>query len=258
VKKRILALAMLAAPAAAAAQDASGIVRFIACPVYRDADAGRKSGCWLADDPATGKRWDVSLSPYKPDWNYAVLVEGRPSSESGEACGGAVLDPVRTSRLYDQPCLRHMLPAEGYPGRRYKLQGRYIHPLAVPREVPPGPYGPRTFPVYFEFDSDFLVYQYDDYLLDRAVTWIRAAGPRRLVVTGYAATDPVKVSGRTLAERPDVAAERAEMVAETLRRLLPAMPIELRTELTAQPTSDPDADAIPGQSQRRAEIKAEF
>lgn len=256
--RKFAALLMLSAPAAASAQDAAGLVRFVACPIYRDADAGRKSGCWLADDPASGQRWDVSLSPYKADWNFAVLVEGRPSAEGPEACGGKVLDPVRTSRLYDQPCVRHMLPAEGYPGRRYKLQGRYIHPLSVAREVPPGPYGERTFPVYFEFDSDFLVYQYDDFLLDRAVTWIRAAKPKRLVVTGYAASQPETVSGRSLVERPEVADERAEMVAETLRRLLPEMPIEVRTELAAQPTGDPDADTIPGQSQRRAEIKVLF
>jgi hypothetical protein len=256
--RKLAALLLLSAPAAIMAQDSAGIVRFVSCPIYRDADAGRKSGCWLVDDPATGQRWDVSHSPYKPDWNFAVLVEGKPSAEGPEACGAPVLEPVRTSRLYDQSCVRHMLPAEGYPGRRYKLQGRYIDPLSVPREVPSGPYGPRTFPVYFEFDNDFLVYQYDDYLLDRAVTWIRAANPKRLVVTGYAATEPETVSGRTIAERPEVAGERAEMVAETLRRLLPEMPIEVETRLAAQPTSEPDADGLPGQSQRRAEIRALF
>ena len=56
---------------------AAELVRFVACPVYRDTDAGKKSGCWLADDPATGRRYDVSQSPTKPDWNFEVLVEGR-------------------------------------------------------------------------------------------------------------------------------------------------------------------------------------
>lgn len=253
--RRAAALLMLAAPGAVQAQE---IVRFIACPIYRDADAGRKSGCWLVDDGATGQRWDVSLSPYKPDWNFAVLVEGRPSAAGPEACGGAVLDPVRTSRLTDQPCVRHMLPAEGYPGRRYKLQGRYIDPLSVARKVPPGPYGERTFPVYFEFDNDFLVYQYDDYLLDRAVTWLRAAKPKRVIVTGYAATVPERISGRTIAERPQVARERAETVAETLRRLIPDLKIEIRQQVHAQAIDDEDADGIPAQSQRRAEIRALF
>ena len=39
---------------------AAETVRFIACPIYRDTDAGRKSGCWLADERASGTRFDVS------------------------------------------------------------------------------------------------------------------------------------------------------------------------------------------------------
>lgn len=256
--KTIAALLLLAAPAAAAAEDAGALVSYVACPVYRDADSGRKSGCWLAEDPATGRRWDVSLSPHKPDWNFAVLVEGRVSSAGPEACGGPVLDPVRTSRLYDVPCTRHMLPAEGFPGRRYKLSGRYINPLSVPRPVPPGPYAERVFPIYFEFGNDFLIYQYDDYLLDQAETWIKAAHPARLVVTGFAATEARTVSGHVLAEPADLARQRAETIAESLRRLLPGMAIETRTEVASRPTGEPAADGLPAQSQRRVEIRAVF
>jgi hypothetical protein len=258
VKRKLLAALMLAAPLAAQAQDTGALVRFVACPTYRDTDSGRKSGCWLADDGATGQRWDVSQSPYKADWNFAVLVEGRVAAAGPEACGARVLDPVRTSRLMDQPCTRHMLPAEGYPGRRYRLHGRYIDPVSVQRAVPPGPYGERVFPVYFEFDNDFLIYQYDDYLLDKAATWIKAAKPRKLVVTGYAATTPETVSGQRLAERPEVARERAETVTETLLRLMPGLRIETRWQSGAKPTDEPDADGIPGQSQRRVEIRALF
>ena len=244
-------------PLSPAAADTGELVRFVACPIYRDTDAGRKSGCWLVDDPASGRRWDVTQSPYKPDWQLAVLVEGRVSADSAQPCGAPALDPVRTSRL-DRPCVRHVLPSEGYPGRRFVLPERNIAPLSVPRPVPPGPYGERTFPVYFEFDNAFLVYQYDDYLIDRAVAWIRAAKPRRLVVTGFAATRSEVVTGVTLAERAEVAAERAEAIAETLRRLVPGLPVETRTALEAQPTDHPDADGLPGQAQRRAEIRAEF
>lgn len=247
----------LAAPLSAQAQQTGDLVRFISCPIYRDTDAGRKSGCWLADDHATGIRYDVSESPYKPDWNYEVLVEGRVSDEPVTACGAKVLNAVRTSRL-DTPCPRHLIPAEGYAGRRFVLPRRNIDPLFVPRKTPPGPYAERVFPVYFEFDRDFLVYQYDDWLIDNAVTWIRAARPKKLVVTGFAATDPVTLSGRTIAERPEVAKERAEAIAETMRRLLPGMTVETRWETGAQPIDDPEADAIPSQSQRRAEIRALF
>lgn len=255
--KRIASLLLIAASGSTLAAETGDLVRFVTCPVYRDTDAGKKSGCWLGDDGATGKRWDVTQSPYKPDWNFAMLVEGKVVGESANPCGAPVLDPVRTSRL-DIPCTRHMLPAEGYPGRKFVLPPRNIAPLSVARATPPGPYGERTFPVYFEFDRDFLVYQYDDWLIDNAVTWIRAAKPTRLVVTGFAATAPETVSGHILVERPEVAQERAETIAETLRRLVPSVPVTARWETAAKPTNDPDADGLPWQSQRRVEIWAMF
>ena len=256
--KALALLIAVAMPLSAQAAETGDLVRFIACPVYRDADSGKKSGCWLADDPQTGARWDVSLSPHKPDWNFAVLVEGRVSAGKPDVCGARVLDAVRTSRLYDQPCTQHMLPAEGYPGRRYKLNGRYIDPVSVPRQAPAGPFGPRTFPVYFEFGSDFLIYQYDDFLIDRAETWLKAAKPKRVVVTGYAMTTPAQVSGQAIAEPAVLARTRAEAVSETLRRLLPGLAIETRWRGGAEPTQDADADGLPWQSQRRVEISAEF
>jgi hypothetical protein len=232
-------------------------VRFVACPVYRDIDAGLKSGCWLATDPATGIQWDVTLSPYKPDWNYAVLVEGIAAGSEAQPCGGLTLDPVRTSRL-ETPCTRHMLPAEGFPGRKFVLPARNIRPLASPPPLPPGPYEDRTFTLFFELGQSFVVYQYGDYLLDQAAHWIRGAKPARLVVTGYAATDPETVSGTVIAERPEAARERAETVALSLSRLFPGLPIETQAMTSAQITSHADSDGIPWQSQRRVEIRAEF
>ncbi len=253
--KRLLAIAAIALPLSAAqAQEA---IRFVACPVYRDTDAGRKSGCWLATDPATGTQWDVSQSPHKPDWNFAVLVEGIPAADPAQPCGARVLEPARTSRL-DQPCVRHMLPAEGFAGRPFVLPPRNNQPLFAQQPVPPGPYAERTFTIFFEYDRDFLVYQYGDYLLDQAQQWIAAARPARLVVTAFAATDPVEISGYTLAERPAVAGERAWVIAESLRRLHPAIPVETRTITGSQPNGHADADGIPWQSQRRVEITALF
>ncbi len=100
--------------------------------------------------------------------------------------GARVLDAVCTSWLRDQPCTRHLLPTEGYPDRRYKSSGRNIEPTSVRRAVPAGPFGPRTFPVHFEFGSDFLIHQYDDFLIDRAEAGLKAAKPKRIVVIGYA------------------------------------------------------------------------
>jgi len=257
VKKSLALLALILPVSAQAAAQTSDLVRFVSCPVYRDTDSGRKSGCWLADDRESGARYDVSLSPYKPDWNHATLVEGRVAAAPPTACGSTVLDPVRTSVL-EAPCPRHMLPAEGYAGRKFVLPPRNITPNAVPRKVVAGPFAARTFAVFFEFDRSFLVYQYGDYLLEQAANWLEAAKPKRIVVTGYAATRPETVSGQVLAEHPDIAAERAETIAESLRRLLPEATIETATALDAEVTDLPDADGIPGQSQRRVEIRAEF
>lgn len=251
----LLTAAALVAPLSAAAAET---VRFIACPIYRDADSGKKSGCWLSDDPATGLRYDVSLSPHKPDWNYAVMVEGIVTAAPTTPCGGVVLDAVRTSRLYDTPCTRHMLPAEGFPGRRFVLPKRNITPSSVARPVPPGPYAERVFPVYFEFGNDFLIYQYGDYLIEQAGNWINAAHPKKLIVTGFAATQPEVISGRSMAEPAELAAQRAETIAETLRRLMPGMPIETAADTSGSATQDKDADGLSDQSRRRVEIRALF
>jgi hypothetical protein len=244
-------------PLSVMAAEQATLVRFVTCPVYRDADSGKKSGCWLGDDRATGIRYDVSQSPHKPHWNRAVLVEGRVSRAAANPCGGVVLEPVRTSIL-PEPCPRHMLPAEGYPGRKFVLPARNVAPMAVARKAPSGPFSERTFALFFEFDRDFIVYQYSDFLLDSAATWIAAAKPNKLIVKGFAATTPEVVSGQSLAERLEVAQERADKVAEALRRLFPAMKIETQTELAAQTVDLPDADGLPGQSQRRVEIRAVF
>lgn len=254
--RRASILAPVALALASPAQAAEP-VRFVACPVYRDTDAGLKSGCWLATDPATGIQWDVTLSPYKPDWNFAVLVEGLAAEDAAQPCGAQTLGPVRTSRL-ETPCTRHMLPPEGNPGRKFILPTRNIRPLASPQPLPPGPYEDRTFTVFFELDRSFVVYQYGDYLLDQAAQWIRGAKLARLVVTGYAATEPALVSRTTIVERPEIASERAETVALSLSRLFPELPIKTRAALGAEANSHPDADGIPWQSQRRVEIRAEF
>ncbi|HEV7694602.1 MAG TPA: hypothetical protein VGO52_27440, partial [Hyphomonadaceae bacterium] len=79
--RRLLALLLAAMAASPANAQAPGdTVRFISCPIYRDVDAGRKSGCWLADERESGRRFDIGNAPTKPDWNHEVLVEGKISS----------------------------------------------------------------------------------------------------------------------------------------------------------------------------------
>jgi outer membrane protein OmpA-like peptidoglycan-associated protein len=244
----------LALLASAGAANAAETVRFVTCPLYRDVDAGAKSGCWLAEDDAAGRRYDVSASPSKPDWSREVLVEGQVAAAQQDRCGGVVLNPVRTSVL-EGSCPRHMLPAEGFAGNKFTLPRRNVAPLSAKRDAPKPPFADKSFHLYFDFDQSFVIYQYDDFLLDQAITWIRGVPVRRVTVTGWAATDPVDVSGRRIAEKPEIARERAEKIAEALRRLGVAKEqIEVRWRDHAQPIDDPEADGLADASRRRVDI----
>lgn len=252
---RAAALFLALGSTAAAAQPAAEQLRFITCPVYRDTDAGKKSGCWLADRAADGLRYDVTRSPTKPDWNYAILVEGIERSDVSGNCGGIVLDPVRVSVLSDQKCVRHMLPAEGYAGDDFVLPERNVRPVSEVRPAPPRPFTDKSFAIPFDFDSPFIVYQLSDYLFDEAVTYIRGVNPRQVVVTGWAATDPAYVSGQRIAEDAALARERAEMIAESLRRMgVPGENIETRWRTGAQPAPIDGADGLVEPSRRRVDI----
>jgi outer membrane protein OmpA-like peptidoglycan-associated protein len=238
----------------AAAAPQGGAVRFITCPIYRDTDAGKKSGCWLADDRETGRRFDVSRGPSKPDWSHEVLVEGRLASDVAGNCGGLVLDPVRTSILPGE-CPRHMLPPEGFAGNKFALPMRNVRPLSEARPVPARPFTDRTFRLVFDFDKAFVVYQLDDYLLDQAISYIRAVNPRRVIVTGWAATGPTYVSGRRIAEKPEIARIRAEKLRLALVRLgVPREKLVVRWRTGAQAVDADGADGLAEPSRRRADI----
>lgn len=246
-------LFVLAATSSAVAQTASETARFISCPIYRDTDAGKKSGCWLADERETGRRFDVSNAPTKPDWNHEVLVEGRISS-SPDACGGVVLDPVRVSIL-PGACTRQMLPAESYKGRPFVLPPRNVRPVSEARPVVQPPITARSFYLLYDFHRDFIVYQLDDYLLDQAITYIRGVNPKKIIVTGHAATKPAAISGRRIAENADIAKRRAQSIVEALVRLgVDPKIIETSWKTGAEPVEAPGADGLAETSRRRVEI----
>ncbi len=237
------------------AETSADQVRFITCPIYRDADAGRKSGCWLADERETGRRYDVTPSPTKPDWNFAILVEGRLGADQTDLCGGVVLDPVRVSVL-EEPCTRAMLPAEGFKGRRFVLPARNMRPLYEARKPFDQPFTARTFSIPFEYGRSFIVYQLGDYLIDQAVAYALASHAARVDIVGYAATAPASVSGRTIAESESVAQVRARVAADWMTGLgVPPDRLHLSWRGGAEPVDMPGADGLSEPSRRRAEIR---
>ena len=231
------------------------VVRFVACPIYRDTDLGRKSGCWLAEDPATGIRYDVSDAPTKPQLGRVSLFEGVVTQEP-DACGGAILRPVRQAVL-DETCPRTIIPAEQFAGRRFQLP-ETLKPTWEPRPLPEPPFSTREFHIVFDFGNDFHVYQYAELILEKASLYVKASSPKAVVVTGFAATAPIEVSGRTLAEPLLLARSRAEATAEALRRLgVNSQLIRIETNGAPKPIRNLQT---PGEeaSKRRVTIRVEL
>lgn len=208
----LLALAPLAHPDA----DKS-VVTFVGCPIYRDTDSGRKSGCWLAEDPASGVRYDVTDGPTKPQVGKLSLFEGVVTGEPN-TCGGIVLRPVRQAVL-DETCPQAIIPAEEFKGRRFILPAETMQPTWIARTLPPPPYTNREFNIVFDFGSDFQIYQYAELILEKISLYVKASKPKAVIVTGYAATTPIDVSGRQLSEPMMLAKSRAATTAESLRRM---------------------------------------
>lgn len=237
----------------AAAQSKPELHTFITCPIYRDTDAGRKSGCWLADDPQ-GVRYDVTLGAVKPQVGHLALIEGVQSGEPDSACGGRVLEPVRVAVLEDS-CERQVIPADSYPGRPFKSPPEMLAPSDVPRTLPPPPYTEKVFSIYFEYDRDFLIYQYAELILEKIVLYAKASQAKRVQVVGFAATEPLAVHGRTLREPLTLAKSRAEMVAEALRRLgVPAASLSLTWQGAPTKTTDLEGGKLPEPSKRRVVV----
>lgn len=235
----------------AASADLGQVKRFVSCPVYRDTDAGRKSGCWLATEHETGQRFDLSLSQNKPYIGRQLLVEGVVSAGK-DVCGGVVLEPVRVSVLADS-CPELIIPAEGHVSRPSGLPAELVQPLSVPRKLPPPPYERRDFHVIFDFGDDFLSYQQSDVVLERIWLYATAAKAASVQITGYADTAGFALSGRHLAEPAGLARQRAENVAEALRRLgVPATNLRLSTDL--KPRAVLDTPAMDLVSKRRVTV----
>ncbi len=233
--------------------DAQHSLRFVACPIYRDTDAGRKSGCWLVDEPAGGVRYDVTAAPTKPDWNHAVLVEGHAAPDAGNPCGGVVIEPARVSVL-DAPCTRHMLKAEGFPGRRFALPTRNVRPLYEVRQKPARPFQPGRFTIPFEFGRSFFTYQIADYYLDATINYALDVAPARIAIAGSAQTRAETVSGVVLKEDAALARERAMQVrAALILRGVPAQRIRIVGAMRA-PLVPEAFDGIASAAPRRADI----
>lgn len=248
--KAFIGLSLLAPYSSMAAEE----LRFVTCPIYRDADAGRKSGCWLGDDPGSGLRYDFTLAPSKPLLGRKMLVEGFVNHDiSPDACGSVVLHPVRVSWL-DGDCTDVMLPAENFKGHVFKLPRRNVRPLYESRKPIPKPHLKETFYIPFDFGRDFVIYQISDYYIDQASKYAIDTKAKRVDIVGFAATSPSEVNGVTLQESQELARRRAEVVHEWFIRF-GFDPSLLHVSVGSESTSEMEgADGLLAASQRRVEI----
>jgi hypothetical protein len=229
---------------------------FVACPVYRDTNNGRKSGCWLATDPASGIRFDVAQSRTKPQIGREVLIEGT-VAQGEQVCGAALLSPTHVSVL-DTVCPSVSLPAEGYPGRKFSVSpASVLPPTDAPRAPLLGPFAARTWAIEFAYDSDFLQYQYSEVILDEIARTVAAGHPKQVQVVGYSVSKELRVSGHALSEPRELARLRAEMVALALERLgVTRPPMRVSWEFNPMPAAIDDGLAEP--SRRRVEIRLTY
>ena len=230
---------------------------FVGCAIYRDTDNGRKSGCWLATDPETGTRYDISPGRSKPQLGREALVEGILDASAPQPCGAPVLAPVHVSVLANV-CPAVMLPAEGYPGRRFEVPpGKTLPPADETRPPLQPPFGPRSWTIAFNYRSDFLQYQYSEVILDHIARYVLASRPKQVIIAGYAVTADRIVSGHHLSEPKELASARADMVREALVRLgvLPGL-IRITTGFNPPPAHGDDEVEEP--SRRRVDIRVVF
>lgn len=238
---------------------------FIGCPVYRNTSDGPKSGCWLAIDNTDGIRYDISMGRMKPQIGHEVMVEGELKLSGHKttygsvhtACGGVVLSPVVVSPL-TRRCPAFILPADGYHGRKFILNLKdVLPPTYVPERLPKPPFVAHTWHIEFTFDSDFLQYQYSEVILDQIARYIRAGHPKHVDITGYALTQSQHISGRSMAERPRLARERAEMVALALRRLgVDPGIMTVRWKFNPQPLTS--SSALSAATRRRVDVRLTY
>jgi len=231
---------------------------FVTCPVYRDTDAGPKSGCWLGVERETGLQFDITGALTKPFLDRAVLVEGVIKNTGSEMCGATVLEPIRISVLLDEPCPPRLIPAEGYPGRRFTPPKSRMQPNSVPRVLPAPPFDKTEFDILFNFNSDFLNYQYSEVILEALSLLIKAAKPESVVITGTAATDAYTLQDRVFKEPRDLAKRRADMVYLALTRLgIEEKILSIKTELKPLPIEH-YAGGLAEETKRRVDIKLIF
>jgi len=212
--------ALFALLAVGAAPPPKAALTFVACPILRDTQS---VPCWLTEYQGKtyyiGIQTDVSADLTTPMLGHRILVEGTPSNEPA-ICGGIPLKPVTVSVMADRAddCDR-LIPADDYvlpfaPPRPPGPSRGTLAYVAPPPPVPVPPFQPKAFDVHYNFD-EMVVFKSTRWI-EPALNYARQIKARRIEIFGQQGVTRL-TDGTRMAERPGLARDRAEQIADLLR-----------------------------------------
>lgn len=198
-------------------------LNFVSCPIVRDTEM---VPCWLAEHDGElyylGIQLDLQSEFFPPQLKHEALVEGV-VSDKPRICGGIVLEPVKVASLPElNPLCNTILPAEGYKIENAR-RGTGPDPInlsatnqrkarQVEQYAPP--FKPRTFTVYFDFDSEYMPSRATR-VVTEAMRYATAANASKVVITAQRGSALLS-DGRKLSEQEALPEIRAKKIHASL------------------------------------------
>lgn len=232
-------------------------LNFVSCPIVRDTEM---VPCWLAEHDGElyylGIQLDLQSEFFPPQLKHDALVEGV-VSDKPRICGGIVLEPVKVASLPElNPLCNTILPAEGYKIENAR-RGTGPDPINLSatnqrkaRQVEQysPPFQPRTFTVYFDFDSEYMPSR-STRVVTEVMRYATAAKARKVVVTAHRGSALLS-NGRKLSEQ----AALPEIRAKKIHASLADIGVAPATISSSWQKSVEPADGIDDFETRRVEI----
>ena len=246
-----------AASVAVGAEPPQGRIAFKACPIVQDTDT---VPCWVSEYDGElyyiGIQTDSS-APYNPPYlGHQALFEGH-IKDRPRICGGIVLEPVNVAVMPElDPGCDEIRPASD----RYKVdfhprgpgpstgQLAFRPPPPVSEGLTP-PYEPRTFTLYYDFDTPARGRHYQ--ALNSAFEYARATGATTFVIASYRGATLLS-DGSVLTEKAAISRIRAQEV----ERLLNDAGLAGRYDVNWTETPV-EADGVDDWQSRRTDITVE-
>lgn len=232
-------------------------LNFVSCPIVRDTEM---TPCWLAEYEGElyylGIQLDLQSPFFPPQLKHEALVEGVVSDQP-RICGGIVLEPVKVSSLPElNLSCNTILPAEGYKIENAR-RGTGPDPINLSatnqrkaREVEQyaPPFRPRTFTVYFDFDSEYMPSR-STRVVTEVMRYATAVNAKKVTITARRGSALLS-NGRKLVEMEQLPQIRAKKIQDALADL----GVAADTISSSWKSSPEPADGIDDFETRRVDI----